>query len=185
MLIGITGKAGAGKDTVAGLITGLIPAEVYRFADPLKRMALAIDPIISFDPMPVRLSERVANSSWDFAKQHPEVRRFLQRLGTEGVRGTFGDQAWVDLMYDWWYNRDFENGVIADVRFPNEAFSILNVGGTIIKVIRPDAHDLGANAAHASEQGIDADHEIVNDSDIGALELKVWGLLEELGFSWP
>lgn len=194
MLIGITGRAGAGKDTVAGLITGLIPAQTYHFAGPVKQMALAIDPIVEIGRNQdqslhiSRLSHIVDLYGWTVAKQLPEVRRFLQRLGTEGVRGTFGSEAWVELMYDWWYGRDaaqWPNGVIPDTRFDNEAFAIHNLGGCIIKVIRPSAYDLGDNAVHESERGIEGDYEITNDSSIEDLEVVVQSVLEDLGFKWP
>jgi hypothetical protein len=190
MLIGLTGKAGAGKDTVADIITTLIPAEVYHFADPVRQMAYVLDPIVcGFDESPLRLSEVVDTIGWNRAKvEYPEVRRTLQRLGTECVRGIFGENAWVDLAAQWWHAGGekrylaYPHAVIADTRFPNEAAFIRSENGVIVKVVRPTgAHDLGVNASHASEQELDSDFVLVNDSDLGALQLKVWGLLEELG----
>ena len=187
MLIGVTGKAGAGKDTVAHIIEKLVPrVAIYSFAKPLKDMALAVDPILETSPGldPYRLSDAVGRLGWDGAKKDPEVRRFLQRLGTEGVRGTFGDDAWVDLMWRWYdscHALDFDLGVIPDVRFQNEADAV-RWCGFIVEVVRPDALDLGANATHASEHGgIRPDAVIWNDSDIPALEMKVWRMLDERG----
>lgn len=178
MLIGITGKAGHGKDTVADMIMELLPrTDKYSFAAPLKAMALAIDPIIEGDK---RLSDFVANpDGWHAAKKHTEVRRFLQRLGTEGVRGTFGDNAWVDLMFDWWYSGNASYGVIPDTRFPNEAEAIWAEDGIVIKVVRMGAGDLGVNASHASEQDLEADYVIWNDGSLEDLHYEVIRTLKE------
>ena len=192
MLIGITGAAGAGKDTVAGLITGMVPwSSVYHFAGPVKQMALAIDPWVEIGTNPdgslhiSRLSHIVQMYGWTLAKQLPEVRRFLQRLGTEGARATFGDNCWVELMRDQYYKLEgFATLVVPDTRFPNEAKAIHEEGGKIIKVIRPNPYDLGDNALHASERGIDGDIVINNDGDLAALEIKVQRVLEELGYTW-
>lgn len=193
MLIGICGKAGAGKDTVADIILSLVPeSEKYSFAAPLKEMALAIDPIIGWESSghyddtvaAVYLSDEVNAVGWDEAKQNPEVRRFLQRLGTEGVRGTFGDDAWVNLMWDWYYDKPEEIlAVIPDTRFPNEAEAIQSNGsGVVVQVIRPDAYDLGDNGTHPSEAlAFTPDYTIFNDSDLAALQLRTEELLERLG----
>ena len=87
MLLGITGKAGAGKDTVASIIADQVPwARIYHFADPLKKMAVAINPIIEIGHNAdgsvhvSRLGHLVDYYGWNVAKGVPEVRRFLQRL---------------------------------------------------------------------------------------------------------
>jgi hypothetical protein len=179
MIIGIAGKAGHGKDTVANFIVEMVPdAKRRAFADPLKKMALAIDPLIEGNK---RLSDFVANpDGWQSAKKHPEVRRFLQRLGTEGVRGTLGEETWVNHLLDEYYADWDLSGepvyVIPDVRFPNE----LSVCDEVITVIRPDAADLGENSGHASEQLIDGNYKILNDSDLEHLWTRVHELMDEL-----
>lgn len=180
LLIGLTGRAGSGKNTVADIICELVPeAEQYALAGPVKTMALAIDPLIPMkNNVPVRLSELVDFGGWDAAKRIPEVRRFLQRLGTEGVRGTFGDNAWVDLMWTWWEDDSPARvGVLTDVRFPNE----LDAVDVSIRVERNGVELVGDNAAHASEQ-LDAqvDYVIHNNGTHDDLRCKVWGVLADL-----
>lgn len=197
MLIGITGKAGAGKDTIAKLITGMVSwSDIYHLADPVKAMALAIDPIVDVGIEPdgkticiARLSHIIEHYGPEVAKSMPEVRRLYQRVGTEAGRGIFGEECWIDLMMERYYEREpFTTLVVPDVRFKNEAFAVQNVSGKIIRVVRPDATVLGANATHASEteqDGIDPDVTICNDGDIKQLRGRVRDVLEGWGVWRP
>ena len=188
ILIGLTGRAGHGKNTVADIICDLVPeAEQYALAGPVKQMALAINPIVDYDhegyetwsAYHVYLADVVDAKGWDSAKRDPEVRRFLQRLGTEGVRGTFGDDAWINLMWKWWESSSARVGVLTDVRFPNE----LEAVDVSIRVVRPDAGDLTPeNSQHASEQLTDvADFVVHNNGSLADLRDEVYLVLSELG----
>lgn len=187
VLIGLTGKAGAGKNTVADIICELIPgAEQYSLAGPLKDMALAIDPLIWIEKFSggysTSLAEYVRDTSWDFAKQKPSVRRFLQRLGTEGVRGTFGDDAWVDLMWKWWGKSPAKVGVVTDVRFPNEAEAV----DVVIDIFRGEPELSGDLAAHPSEaQQFSTDVIILNMGDMSTLREQVSIVLRQLHLLTP
>jgi hypothetical protein len=172
-IIGITGKAGSGKDTVAAMLLKAIPdAERHGFADAVKELAEAIDPLIESGK---RLSDFLDNPyGWDSAKKHPEVRRLLQRIGTEGGRGVFGENVWIDLLGNRWAE-DVPFLIIPDVRFANEA----GVCDVVIRVVRPDAPDLGVNAAHASETTpIKEDYTLYNYGTLDQLEDAVAELIE-------
>ncbi len=196
MLIGITGKAGSGKDTIATLIGRMVNwSSVYHLADPVKEFARAVDPIVDVGVNPdgtvhaSRLSHVIDLYGMEIAKGMPEVRRLYQRIGTEAGRGVFGDQCWINLMYDWYYSQEpFVTCIVPDVRFENEAFAVHNVSGKILRVTRPDPHDLGGNAAHASEtemEGIDADATVCNDGTINELRVKVRNVLDDWGVWKP
>lgn len=164
--IGLTGFKGSGKDTAAQVLIDRGYMRVA-FADPLRQMALAIDPVISSSPHRpdpnVRLSELVENMGWDRAKQHPEVRRILMRLGTEAVRGVLGEDIWVDTADR--LHGHVERVVFTDVRFDNEATYIRRNGGIVVRIERPGKD----GAAHASEQGISfqyVDAVVKNDGDV-------------------
>lgn len=192
MLIGIAGRAGSGKDTVAGMIEKLVPwSRIYHFSDPVKAMAMAIDPIVEIGKNPdgsthlCRYSGIVAKYGEPVAKLMPEVRRLYQRIGTEAGRKIIGEQVWIDLMRDWYYDlEEFATGIIPDVRFLNEADAIWLEDGKIITVTRPDPYDLGENLRHASETEqlrLDSDYTISNDGDLEELGRKVQALLIEMG----
>lgn len=103
MIIGLTGRKRSGKSTAARYLVEDHGFTELSFAEPLKRMALAVNPIIGFRSTPdgvqrVYLSDVVHEIGWECAKdEYPEVRRFLQLLGTEGVRDHIGQDTWVNL----------------------------------------------------------------------------------------
>lgn len=171
-LVGLTGYATAGKDAAAA---GLVAAGWTRqaFADPVRSMALAIDPLVEWDVFshnPVRLSLLVAKRGWHVAKQCPEVRRLLQAIGTDGVRAHLGADAWVRA-FDLARDRRADT-VAPDVRFPNEADHIRRHGGLVIRIDRPG---VGPVNGHVSEDvdTIAVDATVVNDGTIDQLQWRV------------
>jgi hypothetical protein len=135
-LIGVTGHAQHGKDTVGKRLVEQWGYQKFAFADRLKSMALVLNPVIANLPF-LRLADIVERDGWEEAKRWTEVRRFLQVLGTEGVREHLGEDAWVNAL-DLAIARagDPTNVVITDVRFPNEAKYIHEMNGTLIRVVR-------------------------------------------------
>ena len=124
-IIGITGYKRSGKDSVASALA-VHQFERVAFADALKSMALAIDPqvstrgsrLIPFNAGYAPLTKVVNRYGWEVAKSAPQVREFLQRLGTEGVREHLGENAWVQALE--LKLVDGKNYAVADCRFPNE-----------------------------------------------------------------
>ena len=178
-LVGLTGFSGAGKDVAAA---GLVAAGWTRqaFADPVRSMALAIDPWVTcptFSYSPVRLSLLVDERGWWYAKQAPDVREFLQRLGTDAVRAHLGDDAWVRA-FEHARDRLWPADIVApDVRFDNEAAYIVRNGGMMIRIDRPG---VGPVNTHASEDigGIPVDEIVVNDGTPEQLQARVLELVD-------
>ena len=123
----------------------------------------------------------------------PDVRRLLQTLGTDCVRGTFGGTAWVDLM-ERKIHQALSNGesvVIPDVRFHEEFDLIARLGGDVIGVWRGDDTSLAdlvfydiapkGNDEHESERNV---YELLlrtgfvihNDGSIGDLDRQMCDL---------
>lgn len=154
ILLGITGYARSGKDSVGEY---LVKAHGFRriaFADKMREAALALNPIIGMtapsrehpEGRYLRLATLVDCMGWEKAKSLTEVRRTLQRLGTEVGRNLLGEDLWVNAALD-----DIapdEDVVVTDVRFPNEGLAIERLGGVIIRVERPG---INAANAHSSE----------------------------------
>lgn len=104
---------------------------------------------------------------------HREIRRLQQVLGTEAGRQIFGDDLWLRLLYAA-ANKIDGPVAVTDVRFDNEAQSIGDAGGTVIKIHRPDLEASGDT--HASEAGVSPhliDHTIVNDGTLADLYAAV------------
>ncbi len=176
MLIGLSGYARSGKDTVAELLCLNYGYKRVSFADPMRQALYVLSP--KLDNI-VRLSEYVDDYGWDVAKQNQEVRRLLQVFGTEVGRKMFGSDFWVDMAL-----KDLDSSsqvVISDVRFPNEAQAIAKLGGFIWRINRKNH---SAVNGHASEHAMDNylfNHVIYNDGTLDDLSDEVFMLAKHLG----
>lgn len=165
MLIGLTGKAGSGKDTACEYMLQWAVAHNRRarrdaFADRLKLSAARI-----FTP-DATLEEALEWAEWlkndavitvfqAGQRNAHEIsgRRFLQTYGTEAHREVFGMEFWVDQVTE---NIDpDEITIITDVRFDNEAKAIREAGGEVWAIQRP--RNVSIDDQHVSEQPISAD----------------------------
>lgn len=167
-LIGVSGRKRSGKDTFAARLTEAHGFTRIAFADPMRELALALDPLISPG---WRLSHIVHAHGWEGAKENPEVRRTLQRLGTEGGRKVLGENIWVDTAMR---TAHAAGGpvVFTDCRFPNEAHAVRRAGGLVVRIERAG---LPNSDPHPSESAIDDwtfDYVVRNDGTIAALHAE-------------
>lgn len=184
MIIGITGVATAGKDSVADAIVELFTNFVKRgWADALRRDMWILNPIVAVEEtfdyvdgvprksQPVTYQQAVERYGYNEAKaKYPEVRRLLQVYGTD-VHRSANENFWIDRTFDTF--EPFVNYVLADTRFPNEAAAC----DKLILVTRPG---VVAVNGHVSDAGLVfdlADVTIVNDGDLDDLRKKVWPLI--------
>lgn len=187
MLIGLTGYARCGKDSAANYLVEHYGFTKLGFADGVREVALGIDPNIDYGVAyfttpqgVVRYTELLKTVGYERAKACPDVRRLLQRIGTEGVRDVLGEDVWRNLLAqklvklagdDWPKNGNIANSVnvvVSDVRFPNEAEFIKANGGFVVRIARPG---FGGNDPHPSEAqiaGLNADFDI-SATDLTAL----------------
>jgi hypothetical protein len=178
--VGFVGRAGSGKDTAFHAIEPFGYKRIG-FADKVRECALAIDPIIEvtmFDePLDyVRLSKVVEWVGWDQAKQIADVRRTLQRLGTEMGRQIIDPELWVNLAIRSTHDHHPAPIAFTDVRFANEARMIRAAGGVIVGIRRSGTSIDDEAAQHESEQTaawMVCDHYIDNDSTVEALGQRV------------
>ncbi len=144
-LIGITGKAGAGKDTAANMISHT----VFSLATPIKTAAAVIFglPIKNFYDQSLK---EVVDEHWNMSP-----RSMIQLLGTEACRGAFGDDIWLRSMEKiMTLSTGIDKFVIADIRFENEADWLRGQGGQIVHIVRPN-QQLIKTDSHTSEAGVE------------------------------
>lgn len=162
-LIGLSGAARSGKDTVGGYLVEKHNFKRYAFADPLKRACSEMFGI-PLEDFHSDEKKEVVNEFWGFSP-----RQIAQLLGTEGGRELFRQDLWTkraELAYlqhkeaiEYLQPQTFgklegmAGMVITDVRFPNEAQWIKAMGGTVIHIERPGADGKVGVSAHASEAG--------------------------------
>jgi hypothetical protein len=164
ILIGFTGRIGAGKSTAARALYNRGFTRV-RFAGPLKAMMACLG-----------LSEEEVDGS---LKEEPRdllcgktPRYAMQTIGTEWGRQMIGDDIWIRA-----FKRTVESYglhiplVCDDVRFQNEANAIRELGGVVVRVTRGDRV---ADGIHASErQDFVADATLYNNESISEFERDV------------
>lgn len=175
MIIGLSGYAQSGKDTVAGMLMGIHGYKRVAFADKIREFLLEIDPLIMHRGLDYRLQDIVESKKWDAAKvEFPEVRRLLQDLGV-GARKLFGDNFWIEQAL-----RDYQESdkvVIADVRFKNEAEFLVSKGAKIWRVNRINVKAANGHISEVDMDDWDFDGVIENNSDMPNLIKQVRSLL--------
>lgn len=130
-VIGVSGKIGTGKDYMVKNV--LVPLfcrheryVVLSFADSFKVEAIVRDKIDR---------KRV------YEQKDEESRKILQIRGTEQGRNVYGENIWVDTLYQYMLNfheRGIEYFFIVDVRFPNEVDFINNkCNGFVFRIVAP------------------------------------------------
>lgn len=175
-IIGISGKAGAGKDLVASLLGAEIrQSQILRFAAPLKTAAAAILNVpveyfedASFKKMLLPEQLQVVHSlktldentkpMWTDKKTTHDYRWFIQVLGTEVGRSIHPD-LWV-----WSFFNTLDAlppsplTLIPDVRFQNEAAAIVARGGIVIRVENPNLPKTQYLYSTPHKSEVDLDH---------------------------
>jgi hypothetical protein len=183
VLIGLSGTAQVGKDSVGSILVSNYGFKRIAFADVMKAFALAVDPIIGFmsgRPIiePVRLADVVERVGWERAKQNPEVRHLLQRIGTEGGRKIFGETFWVDMTIN--ALDSSEDWVVTDARFWNEAEAIKVKGGIMVRIHRPGVEAPNGHVSEHELSGYDFDRHLHNDGSWSELHDRVRAAFPEL-----
>jgi hypothetical protein len=146
-VIGLSGYARSGKDTVASIM-GDWGWQRAAFADPIRKAVYKLNPQIHDG---LRVQDIVDQFGWDRAKvEYKEIRYLLQHMGTEAGRQLYGEQFWIDQTLD--SVPDDTDVVITDVRFPNEADAIRAIGGEVWRIRRPGT---GPVNDHISETAMD------------------------------
>lgn len=196
MILGLAGRAGAGKDTVAArmqVLTGR-PVVHASFAAPLKRSVAALFDMTVEQVEAWKLEDRafITGSGLGAASEgqpYPfkeygamTMREVLQRYGTEAHRDVFGDNFWVDNVRLGHHGRIL---MVTDVRFPNEAQAVRSAGGHVVRVVGPPGVE-DAGDGHASESPLPSrliDAGIINDvrdDDFRSLDNQVGKLIRGL-----
>ncbi len=176
MVVGIVGRKRHGKDTLADYLVENRGYEKYSFANPLKRGAMEM---FGFTEEQVfgDLKDEI-DPLWGC-----KPREVLQILGTELLQfdiqkylpafQQIGRLIWVKNFMRYYNNNPDKNLVIADVRFIHEANTIKELGGIVVKVLRPGMPDGDFHASEAEIDHIEFDKLIVNDSDLASLYNKI------------
>lgn len=169
MIIGLTGYAQSGKDSVANILVENYGYQRVAFADPIRDLLYATNPMLKEG---YRVKGLVDVYGWDRVKvDYPEARRLLQELGV-GARKVFGDMFWVKQAL-----RQLEvegNFVITDVRYPNEAKAIReHQGSQIWRVKRSGVDAVNSHESESAMDGEKVDQIFVNNGTLEDLKVLI------------
>lgn len=171
-LIGLSGKAGAGKDYVA--TNCLKDYFKISLADHFKNDIVG-KKIFTYEEV--------------YYTKPVHVRHELQQIGTEQGRNVYGEDVWINCIEAWMYSIYRKNGItkfcIPDVRFENEARWINLLGGINVS-ISSNRGRIGMDEtakAHASEAGFSEDiidYVLCNDegTDLATLQYQINTILD-------
>lgn len=167
-IIGPNGDARSGKDTVAAMLVAEYGYRQVAFADRLKNFVAALFPSVA---------EIVNAVGWEEAKNDVDVRRTLQGVGV-AARLHIGEHVWIDAALA--SMQPDERIVVSDVRFVNEADSVLSRGSAVFRIERPGVKPADG---HISETALDRfdrfDALILNDDTIEVLHERARFAIDE------
>lgn len=164
-LISFSGYATAGKDSAADTLVEHHAYHKTYMSKPLEKALLTLDPIIQVSPTK-RYTEIHAEMGYDESKKLIEVRRLLQFLGTEIGRNMFGEDAWLDLVFEEIFALD-GRVALTGVRYKNEMDRVRAEGGVTVWVHRPG---IVAVNNHSSDNTLKPEHCDVQIANNGTLE---------------
>lgn len=157
-IIVLSGFARSGKDTVAQILVEEFGFKQVAFADKLREMLYRLNPIVDTEWYPMSKPKKAGHwyvqdvidqygwSGYKETRFGSEIRRLLQRLGTEAGRQTLWDTIWIDAALTG-HDED-DRLVISDGRFFNEFDAVVSRGGYAWRIERPG---VGPANDHPSE----------------------------------
>ncbi len=181
MIVGLSGFARSGKDEAAKVLVEEFGFTRVAFADKLRQMLYELNPVtvanfehhgmdpIGYNGVVFKLLQPVIDEyGWDGYKESPfskDIRRLLQRLGTEAARKALWDTIWIDAAFA---GVESDRIVVTDARFYNEFDAVRERGGSIWRIERAG---VGPANDHASElEAISYPHFAVTIHNDGMLE---------------
>lgn len=163
-IVGLHGKAGAGKDTAAQYLAEALQARQRKtatmaFAEPMRAALLAMGVPSSY----IYNRELKEQPVPGFGRSYREL---AQTMGTEWGRTYNGDDFWIQLLAErvvvlGTAGRLPDVLLVTDVRFQNEADWIKARGGLLVHVVRPG---LAGVREHMSEAGVHGCTELLNNA---------------------
>ena len=179
-IIGLSGSAGAGKDTVADFLVQKYDFKKISFATPLKD---GVSSLFAFSPkqMENRILKEQVDKRWGISPRFA-----MQLIGTEVFRKYFGDDFWLKHARSTVSKSAIVNPnqsiVISDCRFDNEAEFIHQLKGKVWRIDRKQTCLEQTTSSHSSEKGIRKNLVncfIANEGSIHELKSDVDSLLPD------
>ena len=166
--LGIVGKIGQGKSTMADYLCKEKGFIEYAFAGPLKRgVGVLFD--FTYEQLYTEEKEKI-DPRWGVS---PRV--ILQQIGLDLFRNNILKHIqglnifksfWIDHFYRWFDQCKNQNVVVSDCRFPDEFESLKDCGFMIYKIIRPNFNIFYFHSSEILQDNISSDETIYNDGTL-------------------
>lgn len=169
MKIGFTGKMGSGKTTACDYLLSKRPFKKVSF-----KSALINEIRDNFPTLLEDLADHYAVTiDALFTLKPPMMRHLMQEYGTD-VRRSDDPDYWVNR-----WKEGVEGDVLTDdVRFLNEAQAVRDMGGIVIRLVRPSTF-AGTHKSEVEMDLIEPDVTIITeDGDLEGLYRQLDGVLE-------
>lgn len=184
-VLGLSGKAGSGKD--------------YVYKHYLRRRDF-FQVSLAWHFKADLIGKSAITFEEAFVTKPPKIRTMLQLVGTELGRNIYGDKVWCNTLIAWMNIFNFHWGidrfVIPDVRFKNELeFIQSDLGGRVVRIIAPERTERMnmdvVQRSHPSESEMDSitddrfDGILFNDpANENTLDLQLERLFAHFGWKY-
>ena len=162
MLLGITGKAGSGKDTLVDALIRKHGGVKVSFSDPLKTACKALFQLSDSQLYNRREKERI-DERWGRSP-----RQLMQFLGTDLLRNQFDKEIFIKSMRSRVRSLLATNPlvIVTDCRFENESHLVRSMQGTVIHLSRKGIQNVNDHVSEQSLCKFSADIAVHNDASV-------------------
>lgn len=188
VIIGVSGYARAGKDTIGDILVEKHGFTKFAFADKLRDVVYEFNPMVGIEGEPyegglteIGVKDVIDRYGWDGYKETeygPIIRTYLQRMGTEVGREMISDTIWVDELA-----KVSGRIVVTDMRFPNEYDKVKSLGGHVWRVERPNTKPANPHRSEIAIDDKEFDYILHNDAEVNDLARSVGFILDSYGIT--
>jgi len=160
MIIGFTGKAGAGKSTASNYLVEKYGFVKVNFKDALVREMKENLPDVLQELTLIHDGE-LGDLDFLFNTKPPIMRALMQNYGTE-IRRKDNSEYWINKWSDSVIEllRQGKSIVVDDVRFLNEAAAVKSPSGKLIRILRDDVVSKSTHQSEVEQDLIEVDYTI-------------------------
>ena len=176
MIIGILGKKGSGKDTMAEYLIQQYQFKQFTYAEPLKKICQELFSLTDDQVNCPHLKELV-DERWG-----KSPRTILQQVGTDLFRKHYDENIWVNILKEKIkLEPKTQNIVVSDIRHQNELDNVTQFENCLIfRIERPNLENTDT---HSTENNIFQYKDIItikNDSTIENFHKEIQKHLEKI-----
>lgn len=161
LVIGFSGKKGAGKTVCAEYVKNKYKSTDYTFAETLKR---GVQVLFGFTDKQIFVDKDTIDKRYNKSPRY-----FMQLIGTDVIRNNCGRDHWVNIVANKIKKDNHQFITISDVRFQNEHNYVYNFKrGYIIKIVNDNLKNMDK---HSSEEVIEKCDFVIDNTNITLEEL--------------